>query len=265
MGQPRHLLAFIAISALSASVAAHGASREFDVAGRSLEISSPCAARVTIDPASDGDVIRIAATASYPEEIAQLAVGPRGGATAIRRVDPARACWKPDGDAAASPTLVLAIRVPPATPITLEESGASAYAIGAVGGPLAAHVSGAVTLGASQVAALELDLFGHAEIRIGSLSGPAVVRSAGDADIAIADARTPSLRLDLSGAGTVAVTDGTIGHLVIQSSGAARAAFGGTVGDASLTLSGAGDVRIAALTGTLRRAVTGVATIEIGG
>ena len=264
MRQMRRTMTVFAI-VVAGSATARGAERDFSVAGTSLGVASPCAARVTIDPdpSLDGSV-RVVATASHAEEIAQLAVATRAGGAAVGRADPERECWKPDGDASWSPTLVLAIRVPPGTPVSVDEGGAADYAIGAIGGPLSADVSGAVTLAATRVTSLSLDLSGKGRIKIGAEAGPAVVRSSGHATVTIGRAAAPTLRVDMSGAGTVTVAGGTVGSLSVEDSGAARVDVGGTTGDATLSLSGAGGVRIARLTGALSKQVSGVGTIDVG-
>ncbi len=266
MRTERHLFAVLAIVLAGSASPARAASRDFAADGQTLSVSSPCAARVAIDPdPSLQGSIRVAATASNPEEIAQLAVEAGGTAAVVRRAEPERQCWKPAGASAWSPTLMLRIGVPARMPVSIDETGAADDAIGAVGGPLSADLSGAVTLRAASVASLRLDVSGAARIAIGTLQGPATVRSAGHATVRIGNATSPTLRVLMSGSGNLVVADGTVGSLLIENSGAADVSVGGTTGNATLSLSGIGGVRIARLTGALRKTVSGVATVSIGG
>ncbi len=233
--------------------------------GDRLDIASPCAARIAVAPdASRDGSVAVLATADRQEELDQLAIGPRRGAVAVRRRDPTRACWRPAGDASWSPTLAIAIRVPPRFPISIDEAGVGHIEVGPVGGALTVDASGDATVAVATARSLGLDLSGRSNVSVGTVAGPTVVRLSGAGEVRIDHLSAPTLSIALAGTGTVAVGDGAIGRLAVDDDGAGRVSIGGTTGDAAVSLSGSGAVHVARLTGSLRKSVSGLGSVTVG-
>jgi hypothetical protein len=239
--------------------AAWAASREAVVAGDALAIDSPCARLVTIDPdpGLSGKVV-ISAVADHQEELDRLVFETHGEAQ-IGTND--QGCWRP---ADFSPTLEMRIRVPAKMKLSIDESGAARYRIGAVGGALTLDLSGAASLQAEQATGLTVDLSGAGTVAVGHAEGEAHLDLSGHGRITIADANLANVTLDLSGAGQVVVAHGQIGNAALDTSGFGSVEIGAVVGSATVDISGAGTVHFAKVTGALSKDVSGIGAVRVG-
>jgi hypothetical protein len=80
----------------------------------------------------------------------------------------------------------------------------------------------------------------------------------------VTEASGPTLDVDLSGAGSVKVSRGTIGRVRLNDSGAGPIEVGAIVGSAEVDLSGVGAVRFAKVTGELTKNVSGMGSVTVG-
>jgi len=248
------------LAVLATPVAARAASTEALLLGAGLSMDTPCARHVAImpDPALHA-MSAIRATADHQEEIDRLLMESRDQVRIRTRPD---GCWQTPLQTAR--TLDIVVRVPAAYPLAIDESGAGAYTIGAVGGPLSLDLSGAADITAATAAQLNIDISGSGSVTVAQAQGPASIDISGHGRVAIAQATLPSLSANLSGAGALAITAGTVGKLSVDSSGVGSIQIGATVGDAQLDISGLGSVHIAHLTGSLQKEVSGLGTVSIG-
>lgn len=241
---------------------ARAAGLDVSVAGSALDMASPCARHVEIrpDPGLQGR-IGVHATAGHEEEIDQLLVETRDVARIRSRL---RECWRPTGDTRFSPTLDLVVSVPAGFALSIDEAGAARYAIGAVGGPLALDLSGAVQLDDERATTLHAGLGGTDAVRIGRLDGSASVVSSGDTTLTLAEATIPTLHVGLSGTGTVTVARGCIDAATLAVSGTGTIRIGAATTLADVDLSGVGSVRFDSAPGQLRKAVSGLGSVSVG-
>jgi hypothetical protein len=226
--------------------------------GSQLELRLSCVKTVTIDPEPGMEgKIEITASADSQDELDRLEFS--GGTVA--RVTLKDNCRHFLGH----PSLTLAIKVPPATPISLDDAGAGEYAVGSVGGTLKAELAGAGELRIQRITALDLRSAGAAEIRIDRLDGPGSLALAGAGEVTIGDGTMPKLKLESDGAGAFHVKGGEIGTLDISLAGAGDAEIHAPVQDASLEIAGIGNIHVDKVTGTVHRSsVSGFGNIEIG-
>ena len=241
--------------------AARAESRHLEATGASLAISSPCARNVTIqpDPALHGKFV-LDAQAEHPEEIARLLFD--NGSTAKLHIS-THSCDGSYFGVGAQSTLDLTIHVPPASDLTIEESGGARYTVGAVG-KLALDISGGVQLEAASTADVALSLSGGAEIKIGQSRGNMKVDVSGGGDIHIDQATLSALTLSLSGGGNFVLGGGTVDRVSLEVSGAGSVNIGAPVVDATVSMSGAGAVHIARVTGKLTKDIDGIGAVDIG-
>ncbi|HTZ71117.1 MAG TPA: hypothetical protein VMB71_10745 [Acetobacteraceae bacterium] len=253
----------LALAFVLAAGAADAATRHMSVPGTSLTIDSPCARQVIVDPdpAYPNDIV-LEATADHEEETDLLVL--TGGDEPRLRVQDQDHCWRPDFGLDFHPTLVITLHVPPKSPIKIDESGASTYRLGAIGGPLSFDLSGAVNLQAADITTLDASISGTGQVRIAHADGNLTADLSGTGGIELSDAMIPEASLDISGMGGFHLADGSIGKLKLSSSGTAAVTIGGTVGDASLEISGVGKVSIAKLTGSLSKDISGMGDVVIG-
>ena len=256
----RPAAAVLWLLAVSAS-ASHGETRHMEGAGSSLAIASPCARSVTIqpDPALTDRVV-IDATAEHPEETAELVLDNGGN---LRLHGPRNTCWEPASESDFDPTMTIAIRVPAAMALTIDESGGAEYTLGDLHGPLTLDISGGVKLRAGSAGALTLDLSGGADIGVGRLDGTAKGELSGGGSVRIGQAALQDLTIELSGGGDVHIGSGQISRATIAISGSASVQIGAVVGDATVDLSGVGSVRFAKVTGRLNKTVDGIGTVSV--
>ncbi len=117
--------------------------------GQSLKLDLPCVSSVSIsaDPGLAGKAV-IDATAANKGELDSLTLS--GGSKAT--VEISHECWRPIGFAGLTPTLAVAIHVPPGFAVGVDASGDGSYAITA-GGALSLDSSGSATVEAGALPA----------------------------------------------------------------------------------------------------------------
>ncbi len=249
---------FALLAVFACAGAAQAQSRHLEATGASLAIDAPCARAVVIQPdPSLGGKFVLDAKADHPEETDRLLFD--SGSTARLHIS-TTTC---EASFPREPTLDLTLRVPADTTLAIDESGGARYTIGAVG-KLTMDISGGVELSAESAADVSLSLSGGAKIKIGQSTGSMKVDVSGGGDIRIDRATLSGLALSLSGGGAFTLGQGSVGPLSLDVSGAGSVNIGAPVTDATISLSGAGEVRLARVTGRLTKAVDGVGNIEIG-
>ena len=258
-----HLLVPATMLAMGLSTLASAASLETKLSGSSLEIDTPCAKQVTIepDPGLQGS-ITVSATADNQQELAQLDF--EGTGTTARIHTRAGQCWKPEPFGSFTPTLQMVLHVPAGIALDVDESGTSRYTIGAVGGPLKVDISGDAELSSALATTLALSLSGNGGVDVGSSDGNAQIDISGHGNITLGKATLPSLKVSLSGAGNMDVKAGTIGHATLDLSGMGSVRSDAAVQDADVDISGAGSVHLASVKGQLHKDVSGMGSVDVG-
>jgi hypothetical protein len=246
---------------LAAGTAAAAEPRHLAGSGTSLEVDSPCARQVTIDPdPSLSGQVSVDATADNPEELAQLVLT---GGDSVKLRGPTNQCWRPDNSFSFEPTLVINIRVPPHFPIAIDESGSGDYHVGPAGA-FSVDLSGSGKLQAESVTTLTVDISGSGRLAVAHANGAAHAGISGSGAIDIAEGTLPDLNLDISGSGEFLLRAGTVAKLKVDTSGSGSVRVDGTVGDASVGISGSGGVDIAKLTGSISKDIDGSGEVRIG-
>jgi hypothetical protein len=249
---------------LLTSVPALGATRHLTASGVGLGIDSPCARQISIMPDAVGHEVTVDATADNQQEVDQLVLT---GGQSVKLFVPNRgpnSCWHPAGEPGFGPTLSLAIHVPAATPLSVDESGRADYTVGDIQAPLNLDFSGMVNLRGGGVAALSLDLSGAGDVTIAHANGPLHADLSGKGSLAIGNASISAASLDLSGDGSIRIDHGDISNIQLSDSGAADVSIGATVGNGAVDISGVGAIRIAKVTGAIAKDISGAGTVVIG-
>ena len=256
---PRFLIAAVL---LAATPLARAAESSATLAGARLVIDSPCAREVDVQPdPSLHDQVRVTASAEHVEELDNLLL--EGGAAVRLRAKPGN-CWRPGLFGEWRPTLHLAVRVPPRFAVSIDESSAASYTLGAIDGSLAIDLSGAGDAAAQRVTDLKVDLSGMGHIRVASVTGRAKMELSGAGGVTLDAVSAPSLAADISGAGALEVGKGDIGQAMVESSGVGSVRIGAVVGGAHVDLSGMGSVRFARVTGQLDKEMSGLGSVIVG-
>lgn len=262
MSRCRPSLALLVPLLLLPPLGAQAAASSTTLTGSSLSIATPCARQVDIhlDPALH-DRVTIQAEAEHPEELDRLLLDSSGS---VRIHTRGPECWRPDPEGSFTPTLSLAIGVPAGFALSIDEAGAARYAIDAIGGALTLDLSGSVQLDDRHATSLHADLSGDDALRLGRVDGDASVNLSGHGTLKIDEAAIAALHVELGGNGSVEIAQGHVEHATLSTSGAGNMRFGATVGDADVALAGVGSVRFAAVTGTLRKTIDGIGTVTVG-
>ena len=252
--------ALVILSACALGGTARAATHSETLAGDGLVIDSPCArsVRVMPDAGLHGQFL-VEASADDQEEIDHLAFDSQGSARV--RTRPGE-CWQ--RTPGAPPTLVLSVRVPASSKLTIDEAGTGRYEVGVVGGPLSLDLSGAASITDEATAALQVNISGAGTVHVGRAEGPAHFDVSGHGQVTVAQAAMPSLSVDLSGAGHLGVAAGHVGNVSVQSSGAGSVDIGADADDASVDLSGFGSVHFGKVAGQLRKDVSGFGSVTVG-
>jgi hypothetical protein len=215
-------------------------------------------------PDATAHEVTVDATADNQQEVDELALT---GGQSVKLFVPNRgpnSCWHSAGAPGFEPTLSLAIRVPAATPLSIDESSRADYTVGDIQAPLNLDFSGMVNLRGGDVAALSLDLSGAGDVTIAHVNGPLHAVLSGKGSLAIGNASISAASLELSGNGSIRIDHGDIGNVQLSDSGAADVSIGATVGNGAVDISGVGTIKIAKVTGAIAKDVSGAGTIEIG-
>ena len=255
------LPALLLAASLASPVSA--ASLETKLAGSSLQIDTPCARQVTIEPdAGLQGSVTISASADNQQELSQLVL--ESARSAARIHTGPHDCWKPEPNSPFTPTLQMVLHVPTGIPLDIDEGGAGRYTIGAVGGPLKVDISGDARLDDERATSLALSLSGNGSMNLGSSNGDAQIDISGHGDIMLGNATIPTLKLSMSGAGNLVVKAGTIGLAGVDVSGMGSVRAGATVQDADVDISGSGSVHFASVRGRLQKDVSGMGSVQVG-
>ncbi|HMA51632.1 MAG TPA: DUF2807 domain-containing protein [Magnetospirillaceae bacterium] len=266
--------------------------KSWTVDGASLAIASPCAKSVSIEPSSElSNRVEVSATARRQSEIDQLEVA--GGATAAIGAH-GRKCAGGGPHISVNlfrlgidsgPSLEITVKVPAGMAIDIKESKSSDYDIGAVGGVLTLDLSGSGDVSAEDAKDPVVRLSGSGDAQFdkvtgkleGHLSGSgdlsiaradissADLAASGSGDISVDEGDFASLSVRLSGSSDLSVGDGKIGSLTLISSGSSSLRVDAVVADADLSAGGSSDIAVHEVTGQVRQAHHGSATIKIGG
>lgn len=265
--------------------------KNWTVDGASLAIVSPCAKSVSIEPSSDlSNSIVVSATAKHQDEIDQLEV--TGGAAASIGAH-GRQCKGGGPHLSLSlfklgidtgPSLEVTVKVPAGMAIDIKESKSTDYDIGAVGGILTLDLSGSGDVSAEDAKDPIVRLSGSGDAEFEKVSGKlegrlsgsgnltitradvtsAELAASGSGDVAVEDGDFATLNVRLSGSSSVTLDDGKIGSLTLISSGSSEVRVGAIVADADLSASGSSDIEVHEVTGQIKQAHRGGASIKIG-
>ncbi|MDE1148465.1 MAG: DUF2807 domain-containing protein [Azospirillaceae bacterium] len=223
---------------------AHAAERNFTLTGDALKITTPCAKSVHITTAAGGHTIRIQAMAEDQGEVDQLTSTTSGataqlGATSQRCYRRGNRDWNDW-----QPTLEIEIAVPAGIPLEIKESGSTDY------------------VADGDYGATVLTLDGSGDVKGGSIKGGIQVQSRGSGDVAL-DRLDGALTLRSLGSGTLAIDQMTGPALDLEISGSGNVTLhGGSVGPATVKLSGSGDVQLPAVA-SLRLVAHGSGDTEV--
>ncbi|HLZ67383.1 MAG TPA: DUF2807 domain-containing protein [Aliidongia sp.] len=249
---------FLATGALGllAPLAAHADSVNQTLDGKRLDIEVTCVDRVEIQPqAGLAGKVTVEAHSDRDGELKDFVFA--GGETAS--VSRKRQVCTSDG-----PKVTVSVRVPAGMPLDIKSGGSTDYTIGAVGGPLDAHLAGAGNLKAEAVSDLYLTIAGFSNARLSQVTGATDIRIAGSGDVKIGSATMPSLKIDVRGSGNVQVDQGQIGTLDAGVTGSGNLNIKAVVKDANLSSVGSGDIQVAKVTGSLQTNKAGSGSIRAG-
>jgi hypothetical protein len=250
--------------ALLTSAPALAAARHLTATGTGLGIDSPCARQISIMTDARSGEITVDAISDNQQEVDQLMLnGGQSPKLFVPNHGP-NSCWRPAGAFSFTPTLSLAVHVPPSTALSIDESGRADYTVGDTHAPLNLDFSGMVNLRAGAVGAINLDLSGAGDVTIANANGPLHAELSGHGALAIDNASNIAAALDLSGNGSIRIDHGDISNIQISDSGAANVTIGATVGNGAIDISGVGKIKIAKVTGALAKDISGYGTIEVG-
>ena len=250
------ILPSLFLTALAATMPAGAETLSRSLDGTRLELRLSCVKSVAIDPEPGlAGKIEIVASAAAPDELDKL--GFTGGAVA--KIERKGDCPLHQD----KPSLTLAIKVPPATPIDLEDAGPGDYKIGAVGAALKIDIAGSGDVEAADSTDLDLHIAGSGDVSLDRLNGPGKIAIRGSGDVTIGGGSMPNLAIELRGSGDTKIS-GEIGTLSASTVGSGDIQIDGGVKDAALSTFGSGDIEIAKATGSVKRSNTGSGTIKIG-
>ena len=260
---PRLAAVLSSLAIICLCPAAMAARRDATLPGASLGIDTPCAARVTISPDAGlhGQVV-VTATADHREELDRLVLDSTAKAARIKTL-PA-GCWQPEPLGEFRPTLALAVRVPAGFGLAIDESGITAYSIGAVGGTLDMDLYGAQAVTDAFATTVTAGLSGESTVTLARVEGNTSIDLSGHGHVRIGQASMAKLTVNLSGAGVVSVAGGKIGDAALDASGAGDIQVGADVGDADVNISGVGNVHFAKVTGAVTKDVSGMGSVSVG-
>ncbi|MCQ8277029.1 DUF2807 domain-containing protein [Acetobacteraceae bacterium KSS8] len=237
-----------AATLLFATQAAQAEHRDFgETPGRTLALVESCARHVsvTVDPGLSGRVA-LSADAANPQEIDQIGAAEKDGAARIGLKPGLQECWRPSENVRFKRTLVLSLRIPAGSDVSISESGFGDYALGAVG-------------------ALTMEVSGLTMLTAESVTGNVRLNMSGAGKVTLDRVDASRVAAELSGAGEFRVKDGRIGDLTVDDSGAATVSVTPAVENAKLSISGVGDIAVGGVRGQLTRSTSGLGRIVVAG
>ena len=236
---------------------AHAETLSRTLSGKRLDLQLNCVKSVDIQPSDSlQSKIQVEASADRSDELAPLSFT-EGETAGIERKGNCNGLFE-------RPTLTIAIKVPPATPIALESGGSGSYRIGPVGAALKIGVYGSGDVEAANGTDLDLRVSGSGSLRLQRLDGPGKIEINGSGSVTLDGVAMPSLALTVHGSGDVTVGAGEIGTLDASLTGSGRFRVAGTVKDATLSTTGSGAIDIAKATGAVHQHKTGSGSITVG-
>ena len=177
----------------------------------------------------------------------------------------------------------LRVDVPEGTSLTLAVSGQGDVHLGNMTGRLIATLTGDGSLVAGRTGGVvlatrssadatldtidgpaTLDLASSGDVTIRHMAGPLTVRSVSSGDLVVGGIQADAVTADVLGSGDVMVGTGNVRALQARVLGSGDMAVAATVGTADVTAHGQGDVKLASVTGTLRRDAGRNSDITVG-
>lgn len=124
--------------------------------------------------------------------------------------------------------------------------------------------SGDATVDEGDLGALTLTLHGSGDFS-GPSAGNVKYDSSGSATLKLRSVKASTVSLKISGNGDAAIDDGSIGSLLISSTGSANLRVFADITDADVTVRGSGDVKLHKVSGNLTRNERGSGHISVDG
>jgi len=132
----------------------------------------------------------------------------------------------------------------------IEVDGSADITLGAVQGTLTLDTSGSGTLKAGSAGATSISISGSGEADIASVSGRLDIDVSGSADVDVGHVDSAT-EIDISGSGDIQIRGGRATSFSLDSSGVGDVKFAGTAVNPQISVSGMGDVCIAAVEGSM--------------
>lgn len=132
----------------------------------------------------------------------------------------------------------------------IEVDGSADVTLGAVQGTLTLATSGSGSLKAGSAGATSISISGSGEADIASVSGRLDIDVSGSADIDIGHVDSAT-GIDIAGSGDIVIRGGRATSFSLDSSGVGDVKFAGTAVNPKISVSGMGDVCIAAVEGSM--------------
>lgn len=133
---------------------------------------------------------------------------------------------------------------------SIEVDGSADVTLGAVEGTLSLETSGSGSLKAGSAGATSLSISGSGEADIASVSGRLAIDVSGSADVEIGHVDSAT-EIDIAGSGDIRIHGGRATAFSLESSGVGDVKFAGTAVNPQISVSGMGDVCIAAVEGSM--------------
>ncbi len=262
-------VAFAAWALFLAAPAALAGTQTF--AGDRLILTAGSDADVTIEPdASLSHAIRVTASSDCVKTVEISGQDGPGTVTVSNE-----AC---DSD---NDTLVIAVS--PGLPIIAASHGDGDLRIGNTQGPLTATLSGSGKFTAGRVSALILAIHSDADSTVAAVDGPATIDITGSGDLrlqrlegplrsvqrgsgnlVVGALDAPTADVVIQGSGDALLGTGTLGTLHASVSGSGDLGVAATVGNATVEASGGSDVKLSRVTGQLTKNTSGGSDVYTG-
>ncbi|MEV4415427.1 DUF2807 domain-containing protein [Catellatospora sp. NPDC049609] len=150
----------------------------------------------------------------------------------------------PGGGTEGYQEITVTVEVPVHTSVAVDDSVGGTYVIGDTLGTLDLRLKAHSQVQAGQVAETRIDITGSGDVQIGSITGKAA-------------------ELSITGSGDVRIAHGQVERFDAGISGSGSVAFAGTAGDANLSISGSGNMRLDTVTRHLADRVSGSGRIDV--
>jgi len=131
-------------------------------------------------------------------------------------------------------------------------------------GQVLASLRGSGDMVLPTVGALQVSISGSGNSETDKVTGPVEAKLSGSGDLSVHSLTSEKVALQSSGSAGVKLAAGTIGNLTMESTGHSDIDVGATVGDATVSVRGSGDIRLAKVTGKLMQDRGGSAHVTVG-